>query len=105
MHKPYVFYERDELYELVNILLESSRFQCRTFGDTLNRMLSEEFSFSTDPFNIGGMKGHKFLNDNYPERYAVLYLRKLSKLPTEMNNEDPVVNEIVLWRIRKGKGE
>jgi hypothetical protein len=105
MYKPYVFYERDELYELVNILYQSPENKCRIFGDTLNRMLSEEFSFSTDTLNVGGMKGHKFLQENYPERYAVLYLRRLSRLPTEMNNEDPVINEIVLWRIKKGKGE
>lgn len=105
MYKPYVSYEREEIHDLCDILIGSNSPISMTFGVELRKMLFGEFSFSIDPINTGSIKGHKYLQDNYPERYAMLFLRKLSVLPTEMNNEDSVINEIVLWRIKKRKGE
>lgn len=98
-------YTREEFIELQQVLRESSNHICQSFGVVLSSMVDKEFSFSVNPSNVGSIQGHQFLYENYPERYAMIFLRKLSMLPTEMNNDDPVINEIVLWRIRKGKGE
>jgi len=105
MVKPKIKYTQNELRELSDILRKSSNNLCNSFGIVLCSLLDKEFSFTVEPTHVGSIQGHKFLYDNYSYRYSVLFLRELSMLPTEMNDEDPVVNEIVLWRIKNGKGE
>lgn len=105
MFKPYVKYKREEFRDIIEVLRNSSNNVSQSFGIVLDSLMDSEFSFSVNPENTGSIKGHNYLLENYPGRYAVLFMRKLSRLPTEMNDDDPAINEIVLWRIKKRKGE
>lgn len=97
-------YSVSEFKDLIDALKGGNDSLVHSYGCKLNDVVENYLSKETTElvYTRESRLHHYLLNDNL-KRFGAIFLMPRSILPTLINDNDPVVMAVVLWRIRSKK--
>jgi hypothetical protein len=97
-------YTKSEFKDLIECLKSGDDSLVHSYGCKLNDVLENYLPRDTIDIDYPRDEvAHNYLYNDNIKRFGMVFLYPKKSLPTFLNDDDPVVIAIVLWRIRSNK--